>query len=164
MRFLLMTVAVILCTVLQATWLGMINLPGQVKPDLILILVICYGLWHGYEKGAIFGLLAGLFVDLLSGNVIGIGAMVKLLAGFSAGLFEKTVFKDNMLLPALAAFIGTILFETINLIMLLLFNANYHFGLSFLVIMFPLAVYNGLLAPLIYWSLLQMEQFITKRA
>lgn len=164
MRFFILSIGVILGTAIQSTWLSTLHLPGQVKPDLVLILVISYGLLRGAYHGASFGLLAGLFMDLLSGNVIGVGALVKMTAGFSAGLLEKAIFKDNLLVPALAAFLGTILFETFDLIMHLSFHANYHFVSAFVSIVFPQSLYNALLAPILYYFLLEMENMLAERA
>jgi rod shape-determining protein MreD len=164
MRFIILSIGVILGTAIQSTWLSTFHLPGQVKPDLILILVISYGLLRGVYHGACFGLLAGLFMDLLSGNVIGIGALVKMTAGFSSGLLEKTIFKDNLLVPALAAFFGTLFFETFDLIMHLSFHGNYHFISAFVSIVFPQSLYNTLLAPVVYYFLLEMENMLAERA
>jgi rod shape-determining protein MreD len=164
MRFFILSIAVVLGTAIQSTWLSSMHLPGSVKPDLVLILVISYGLLRGVYHGAGFGLLAGLFMDLLSGNVIGIGALVKMAAGFSAGLLEKTIFKDNLLVPALAGFVGTLFFETFDLIMHLSFHANYHFGLAFISIVFPESLYNAILAPIVYYFLLELESVLAERA
>lgn len=163
MRFVILTISVILLTAVQSTWLAGMNLPGLVKPDMILVLVIGYGLYHGYYKGAFFGLIAGFFMDILSGGIIGIGALVKMAAGFTAGLLEKTIFKDNLLVPALAVFLGTIIFETFNLLMLISFHANYRFSMLLVSAIFPMAIYNSLLAPILYYFLLKMEKFLAEQ-
>jgi len=163
MRFVILAISVILLIAVQSTWLAEIELFGLVKPDMILILVIAYGLYHGYYKGAFLGLIAGLFMDVLSGGVIGIGALVKMAAGFSAGLLQKLIFKDNLLVPTLAVFLGTVIFESFNLLMHISFHANYRFSLLFVSAIFPLAVYNSLLAPILYYFLLRMEKYIAER-
>lgn len=163
MRFLILGSGVLLGTAMQATWFAKMNLPGLVKPDLILIMVICYGLLRGPDEGTLFGLVSGFFLDLLSGNVIGIGALTKMVAGFSTGLLERIIFKDNFLIPAIAVFIGTVVFESFNILMHLSFNTNINFGLTFLSSVLPLAAYNTVLSPFVYHFLIKMERYIAER-
>lgn len=163
MRFSVLGIGIILGAAIQATWLANINLPGMVKPDLIFVMVISYGLLRGPDEGTLFGLIAGFFLDLLSGGVIGIGALIKMVAGFSAGLMEKVIFKDNLLIPAIAAFFGTIIFELLNLLMHLSFKSHFNFGYTLLYSILPLAVYNTLVAPVIYHFLLKLEHFLLER-
>jgi rod shape-determining protein MreD len=162
-RFLILSIGVILGVALQATWLAWLNLPGRVTPDLILIMVISYGLLRGSDEGFIFGFLAGFFVDLLSGGIIGIGALSKMAAGFVAGLLEKTIFKDNLLIPLIAAFFGTLVFESFSVLMYMAFNSNYQFFHTLIFTILPLAFYNAIFAPLICFFLLKMEHFIVQR-
>lgn len=164
MRFAILMIAVILSAAIQATWLSNIHLPLFIKPDLVFILVVSYGLLRGPYQGAPFGLIAGLFMDVVSGNVIGIGALVKMAAGFSAGLLEKTIFKDNLLVPALAVCVGTLVFESFNILMQLSFHANYHFFYTLVSVIGPLALYNGILAPALYFMLLKMEAYLAEKA
>ena len=70
MRALILSIYVILAVAIQATWLA--HLPGQVTPDLVLIMVVSLGLLRGPDQGLVFGILAGFFMDLLSGGIIGI--------------------------------------------------------------------------------------------
>lgn len=164
MRFLLLSIGVILGIGLQSTWLSNLGIVNQLKPDLILIMVISYGLLKGSESGTAFGLVSGFVMDLFSGNVIGIGALIKMIAGFSAGLLEKNIFKDNLLIPALVTFVWTIVLESFNVIIRLVFKANFNFLTVFISIIVPLAIYNALLAPIIYQLLIKMEQFLAERS
>ncbi|HYH02299.1 MAG TPA: rod shape-determining protein MreD [Bacillota bacterium] len=164
MRVIILAFGVILSVVIQATWLTQLNLPAQVKPDLVFIIVVSYALLKGPYIGTNLGLFAGFFMDLASGNIIGVGVLTKMLAGFSAGLLEKTIFKDNLLVPAIAVYLGTILFETLNLIIYISFGANFNFFHTILHTVLPVACYNAILAPVIYHLLHKMDQFISERA
>ena len=164
MRFLILSIGVILGIAIQATWLASMNLPGLVIPDFILIMVISYGLLHGSDEGLIFGVLAGFLMDLLSGGLVGVQALSKMAAGFAAGFMEKNIFKDNLLVPAIAVFIGTLIFESFNILMFVAFNANYQFGRTLISAIFPLAFYNALFAPLLYQFLLKLDHYFEQRA
>lgn len=163
MRVLILSIGAVLVVALQATWLADLNFPGDIVPDLILIMVISYGLLRGPDEGLFFGLAAGLFLDLVAGGLIGIQTMSKSIAGFSAGLLEKTIFKDNLLVPVIAALIGTIVLESLNVLMYLSFHGNYNYWLVLVSAIFPLSVYNALFAPVIYHLFLKMERFIAEK-
>ena len=164
MRLLILSLSVIVAVALQATWLAGLHLPGQVTPDLVLILVISIGLLRGPDEGLIFGLAAGFFVDLLSGGIVGIQAVTKMAAGFLVGLLEKTIFKDNLVLPTLAVFGATVIFETFHIVMYQAFNANYHLSLTFVTLILPMAVYNAVLTPPLYFGVLKLDRYAAERA
>lgn len=164
MRLLCLAVSVILSVVIQATWIAQLNLPAQVKPDLVLVIVISYALLKGPYIGANVGLFAGFFMDLVSGNIIGGGVLTKMVAGLAAGMLEKTIFKDNLLVPTIAVFGGTIIFETLNLVIQLSFGVNLAFFNMLLHIILPVEFYNAILAPLIYQLLFTIERLISERA
>ncbi len=162
MRLLILSIWVILGVVVQSTWLASL-LPMQFTPDLVLIMTISYGLLRGPNQGLLFGMGAGFFVDLLSGNIIGIRALSKMIAGFCSGFMEKNIFKDNLLVPALAVFIGTIVCETFNLFMFTAFKMNIGIWFKLLEIL-PLACLNAIVAPVIYHFFLRIERFLAERA
>ncbi|TCL70954.1 rod shape-determining protein MreD [Hydrogenispora ethanolica] len=164
MRFAILTISVILGVAIQATWLAQLNLPGQVVPDLILILVISYGLLRGPDEGLLFGLAAGFFLNLHSGGIIGIEALSKMMAGYCAGLLEKNIFKDNLLVPVVAVLAGTLIFNSFSGLMYIAFKANYNLWGMFISNILPQTAYNAVLAPLVYYFLFKSEHFISEQS
>lgn len=163
MRFAVIIIGVVFSVILQATWLSGNDLPLLLKPDLVLVIVISYALLKGPYLGTNIGLFAGFFMDLAAGNIIGVGALCKMLAGFSAGLLEKTIYKDNFLVPVIAAFVGTVIFETLDLVIHLSFGANLHFLFFMLHTVLPMACYNAVLAPLVYFLINKFENYLSKK-
>jgi rod shape-determining protein MreD len=161
MRALILSILTILAVAVQATWP---HLPGQVKPDLVLIIVVSLGLLRGPDQGLFFGILAGFFMDLLSGNIIGVQALSKMALGFCSGLMEKNIFKDNVLIPAVTVFAATLIFESFNIILYIAFNAQYNFFGTLVSAIIPIAFYNALFTPLIYHLILKMERWMVERA
>jgi rod shape-determining protein MreD len=151
----------ILAVAIQATLLHF--LPGQVTPDLVLIMVVSVGLLRGSDQGLFFGVLAGFFMDLVSGNIIGIQALSKMALGFFSGFMEKNIFKDSVLIPAITVFVATIIFESFNIILYIAFNAHYNFFGTLLSAILPMALYNALFTPLIYHLILKLEHWIVER-
>ncbi|MGE5583200.1 MAG: rod shape-determining protein MreD [Bacillota bacterium] len=163
MRALILSIIVIFAVVMQATWLPALHLPGQVTPDLVLIITVSYGLLRGSDQGLFLGLLAGFFLDLLSGGIVGVQALSKMALGFCAGFMEKNIFKDNLIIPSITVFIATLIFESFNIIMYIAFNANYSFFSTFISTILPLAFYNALVTPVVYHLILKLERWMVER-
>ena len=130
---------------------------GTVRPDFLLLLTVTYGLLRGPWYGAGVGLCVGLFGDIFIGGVMGLGALAKTITGFLVGLFEKVIFKDNLLIPLIAAFFGSMMAD--GLFLLLRSTLGWPAG-SFLPLFARLALvafYNALLAPFIYRPFYRFE-------
>ncbi len=164
MRYLIMTVVFLVSLILQSTLFSHLTVAG-VKPDLVLIFIILYALLHGPKEGVLAGLLGGLLQDLLFGQFIGMNALPKLTVGYMFGVLERKIYKENLLIPMAALFLGTFVNETI---LYLLRQISYLMGktggisLNYLVsvkdVIFSTAVYNSCLAPFIYGKFYKSSQ------
>lgn len=118
MRPLIWGLVLVFFLVLQATVLPLVAI-GGVRPDLMLIATISAGLLLGREHGVGMGFFAGLLQDLASGNIFGLNVLAKTAIGYFAGLMERKVFKENILLPLLAVMLGTVIHSAVALFILL---------------------------------------------
>lgn len=75
-------------------------------PDLLLVVVVAVGLLRGSVAGAVAGFGAGLVVDLVTLDTLGVTSLVLTLAGFWAGRYGETTGRGRALAPLLA--VGTI--------------------------------------------------------
>lgn len=106
MRMILLWAALLLGAVaLQAVILPMIFTAGT-KPDVILIIVVACGLLAGKERAVGIGFFAGLLQDFASGNIFGLNTLSKMATGYAAGLAERKIFKESVVLPVLAIIIA----------------------------------------------------------
>lgn len=123
MKTTLVWIGLLLVTVaVQAVLLPFIFTPGT-KPDILLIIVVACGLLAGKERAIGIGFFAGLLQDFASGNVFGLNTLSKMATGYTAGLFERKVFKESILLPVLAIILAA-LFNNV-LMQALLFILGY---------------------------------------
>ncbi len=76
----------LLFLVIHATLVNFLTI-GDAIPDILIIWVVYIALTKGQMSGLLAGFAIGLFVDLISGGVLGLSALTKALAGFSAGYF-----------------------------------------------------------------------------
>ncbi len=82
-RYILFTLGLVL---IQEKFLRFIGLEG-ITPDLLTIWIVYIALQHGQMHGMLWGFSIGLFIDLSVGNFIGLSALTKTIAGFTAGYF-----------------------------------------------------------------------------
>ena len=92
---------------------------GGLTPDLLLILCIFIALKEGQFTGLFFGFGIGLFIDIISIDLIGTNALAKTIAAFIAGFFFKEG-KAKLL-------IGSYKFLIILFVCSLVHNAIYFF-------------------------------------
>ena len=121
-----------------------------VKPDLLLVVVIINGLLRGINKGAKLGLGAGLLQDMFFSGIPGKFTFIKFMLGSIMGTFTGKFFERNFLFPFFFTFIATIFQEFI----LLFFSAGTFLGINYFSvireIIFPSALYNGILGLILY--------------
>ena len=78
-------------------------------PDLLLVTVVVLGLLRGSVPGAVFGFAAGLIVDLLTLETLGVTSLILTLAGFWAGRWIETTGRGRRLAPVIAVGVITVL-------------------------------------------------------
>jgi len=147
-RYIGLAVLFIAATVLQSTIFDFLKIAG-VKPDLVLLLVIYFAFTNGPLKGAFFGLLLGLLIDLQLGYNIGMYALALLFAGFVAGWFETRMYKENLFIALVVVFLATLLSQLMILFSGIVAGRNWEFFQCFNLILF-MAVYNVCLVPFTY--------------
>jgi len=82
---------------------------GGGAPDLLLVVVVSLGLLRGSIPGAFLGFVAGLVVDLLTLETLGITSLVLTLSGFWAGRYGETTGRDRRVAPIVAVGVITVL-------------------------------------------------------
>lgn len=92
---------------LQAAFFPAYTLFGA-RPDLVTLLVVLFGLFWGPRTGAFLGGVGGLAVDLLTGRLVGLGALTRATIGLAGGLVGQRVFSENWLVPVVAVLVGTV--------------------------------------------------------
>lgn len=149
MRALLLVGILGVALILQATVFDFIRLWG-IKPDLVLMVVVCHGFIHGSREGAYLGFLGGLLSDFLTGHYIGLNALSKMAAGYVVGISETSLYKENIIIATFVSFLGTIVGQVVQYLLLLVIGIKIGFGTALLQVILPVALYNVILTPFFY--------------
>lgn len=148
-RALVYASVLVAAALIQAAWLARVQISGAIL-DPLLPLAIGVGILRGAESGGIAGLTAGLLQDLLGGGPVGVHGLSKLVVGFASGLFERSIYLENPLLPAIATFIGTLLGEILMVIIGAVTGLGGPVWLDVIPRMLAQAVLNSAIAPLLF--------------
>jgi len=135
--------------VVQVALVPYIGVAG-ITPNALLLAAVTIALVKGPRAGMLAGFGAGLMFDMLGTAPIGVGALVFCLVGFVAGSVQENTFAEGWLVPLVIVFFAALTAEAgYVLVLSLLGEASVGFG-SIVGLALPAAVYNSLLALLVY--------------
>jgi rod shape-determining protein MreD len=92
---------------LQTTAATRIKIYG-VKPDLVLLLVVCGTLVYGSRVGLVWAFLGGLGLDIFSGGPMGSSSLALMAAALAVSFGHRTLSRFNVLVPIVAIVAGTL--------------------------------------------------------
>lgn len=162
MRTWVLLIMLILALTLQTALAPDIS-PWGLIPDLVLMVVMSYGLLKGPIYGMTLGFIGGFVTDFIGGGILGVNALSKMIIGLLCGVLEKTIFKDNLLVPAVAAAIVTVLQDLLIFLVMVSFGSKQPLIHHMIRYTFPLVVYHMILAPFIYRLVFRGERYIMLR-
>lgn len=131
---------------IQATVMPHLRIWG-VFPDLPLLAVVSWALLRGVREGMIWGFIAGLAVDLMSGAPFGTATVSLMVVGGISGLGEATVFRTHVALPLVTVAGATILYDLLFLLVMQLSGQPVVWLESLWRTILPSAVLNMLISP-----------------
>lgn len=137
------------------------------RPDLLLIYSVYSGVFRGKWAGTRTGFLLGLMEDLFQGRMVGINALTKAFAGFLAGMVEKEIVKENVLISVFTVWVFSLLNTFAYGLLVVIIGYGWTLGFNYLSTVLTFALYNSLLAlvlfPLMYYLMLKGPLRIERR-
>lgn len=128
--------------------------PVGVNADLVLLIVLAWGLLRGPQEGLVWGLLGGLSLDLLSAVPFGANALALALVGYGLGLSSRGVLHPPTLLVALASVpLATLAYDGVLMAVLQAAGWPMDWGQTLWRTVLPAAVLNSLFMGPIYGAL-----------
>ena len=110
-RLLLGVVAVVTAVLVQGTVLARLPLPGA-APDLVLVVVVAFGLVEGSRSGMLTGFAAGALSDLAGDSQLGRLALAYAVVGYVSGLVADEADRSAVL-PFAAVAVGSVVAVTL---------------------------------------------------
>ena len=138
-----------LAAVIQATVLSRYHLLGGTL-DLVLLLTLSWTLVGERQGGPGWGLIGGLFLDLLSGGPFGAHALSLVIVAYGASLTEGRFWRSHVLLPLATVLLGTVMYHLIYLLFLAASGHSVDWSASLAQVTLPAALINTLLMLPVY--------------
>ncbi len=157
-RKLVMAVLVTVCVILQSTVCPMIAI-ASIKPNLLIILTVSFGLMRGKRSGMLTGFCCGFLTDLFFESVIGLNALLYLWVGYFSGFFYRIFYDDDIKTPIFLISITDLVYGIVQYILMFLLRGRLQFFYYLGRIIIPEVIYTLLVTIVFY----QIFYHINKR-
>lgn len=134
---------------LQANFFTWFTIAG-VMPNLYVILILFIGLFAKRKLGLIFGLTAGLYLDIVLGKIVGVSALAFAIIGIGAEILSKNFSKDSRFTVTLMVIGATAIYETITYVVTMLRTSSTVEIFAFCKILLVEMLFNAMITIIIY--------------
>lgn len=151
------TVSLILLLVLQSTLLGYVEI-YNVKPNLLVIYIVCVALLRGNIEGAAVGFFAGLMQDMAFGKLLGFYCLLGFYLGLTVGSVNRRLYRENYLVVVFFTFVATILYEAAVHILSNIMTSGLDILMPLTFKILPEAAYNSVVSILIFTLVIKVNR------
>lgn len=135
-----------------------------VQPDLMLVVIICFALTEGINKGSVSGFFGGLLEDLVMANYMGFNMVTKTIIGGASSFFKDMGPRDGIMWPMVTVFAASIISQIMTALLAFLFGETTVVRSILSWSMVPAAMYNTLFTPLIYPAFIKVLKWQEQHA
>lgn len=146
---LIVAAVVILAFILQCTLVVRIRI-GEVSPNILIVVIASLSFLLGENAGIFIGLLGGLLLDIFFGPLLGFHAMILALIGYLAGKFQRILYVEDLLFPAVLIAVSDLLYTFLCYVFLFLIRNRLFFADFFLRFCLPEMVCTAVAAAVLY--------------
>ncbi|MDQ2086275.1 rod shape-determining protein MreD [Herbivorax sp. ANBcel31] len=143
------TLLVFIFALLQSTVLDYFKI-SNVKPNLLMVLIVVVAFQGNNIEGAILGFFSGLMHDVISGRVIGLYALLGLYLGLCIGSLNKRLYKENIFAVIFFILVSTVVYEYSVYFFHTVFRNKLELFYPLRHIILPEALYNSVVSIFIY--------------
>ena len=137
-------------------------------PNLILIFTFAYAFIYGQRDGMLYGLAAGLLMDLFHSGAFGFFTLFFVWIGFLNGALSKYYYESDITLPLLLCTINEFLYNFYIYVFRFVIRGKFDFPFYFRNIVFPEIIISLLFTLVIYrfflWYNRKLEFLDQRRA
>ena len=139
----------LLLLMLQSTLLGYVRI-YNVKPNLLVIFVVCVALLRGNVEGASVGFFAGMLLDMTFGKLLGFYSLLGFYLGLTVGSVNRRLYRENYLVVIFFTFVATMLYEAAVYILSNFMTGSMELLMPLTAKILPEAVYNSVVSILVF--------------
>jgi rod shape-determining protein MreD len=121
-----------------------------IKPDMVIVLVVMSAYRYGRVYGMFMGFFAGLLIDLVEGDYIGMYALFYLIVGYYAGFSNQLFDRDYSTMPVLVIGASSLAINLIEYVAGFLLRNRLDFPYYFGRIILPSLLYTVVISIFLY--------------
>lgn len=122
------------------------------SPNLLLILTFSFGFMHGSLPGMLYGLGAGLLMDMFYSGPFGFYSLIFIFIGYVNGFFSRFYYEEYLTLPMVICVFSELSYHLYIYVFRFLIRAKLDIPYYFLHIVFPSIVFSMLVTLVLYRS------------
>lgn len=127
-------------------------------PNLLLILTFSFGFMEGKRAGMMYGLVAGLLLDLFYSGPFGFYTLFYIYVGYMNGICTKYYYEDYITLPLILCVINELAYNLYVYIFRFLIRGRLNFLFYFRELMIPEIIFTVITTLFVYRLLLYINR------
>lgn len=127
-------------------------------PNLLLILTFSFGFMEGKRVGMMYGLVAGLLLDLFYSGPFGFYTLFYIYVGYMNGICTKYYYEDYITLPLILCVINELAYNLYVYIFRFLIRGRLNFLFYFRELMIPEIIFTVITTLFVYRLLLYINR------
>lgn len=159
-RKITMAVLVVICLILQSAFCPMIAI-ASIKPNLLIILTVSFGLMRGKKTGMLTGFCCGLLSDIFFNSVIGFNALLYLWVGYFSGYFYRIFYDDDVKTPIFLISVTDLVYGVLQYFFMFLLRGRIQFFYYLGRIIIPEVIYTLLVTIFFYQILYHINKWLS---
>jgi rod shape-determining protein MreD len=153
---------IFIIALLQSTILNNIKI-YNVKPNLLLVLIVIVAFLTSNVEGAIVGFFCGLVHDMVSGKLLGFYALLGMYLGFCIGSLNKRLNKENIFIVLFFTFVSSIIYEYTVYLLNSLASGTIDFVFPLRRLILPEAIYNSFASIFIFIIVFKIHSWLDNK-
>ena len=133
-----------------------------VSPNLLLIVVFVIGFLYGEKEGSLYGILAGLLMDVFYSGPFGYFTLIFGWIGFMNGFFSRFYFDEYIILPIAMCGVNEVIYNLLLFAVRYIIRRKTDFGYYLKTIILPEIMLTIIFALILYRPLLILNAKLKK--
>lgn len=148
-RLLIHALSLIFAFLIQTSVFPLIPFLAE-SPNLLLVLTFSFGFLHGNLPGMLYGLFAGLLMDMFYSGPFGFYSFIFLLIGYFNGFFNRFYYEEYLTLPIFLCVFSELIYHLYIYTFRFLVRARLDLPYYFAHIIFPSTVFSLIVTVFLY--------------
>jgi len=119
---------------------------AHIMPDVVLCVVVIWSMLIGGTEALLVGFFAGLILDLVSGNPLGVTALALVTISLLTGNWRLGLRRTNPILQSVAVFIASLVYYSVLLLVIDSLDAHVAWWDVLLTVAIPSGLLNVIIA------------------